>query len=179
MFDAEPSVISYLIRKYPGGCKKADKLRLLPLHIACDSEIGVNSPNISVIQLLTESYPEACMYTSEAGTTPLVISITRRASLSVLTLLVEACPESLSVKDHKNRIPLHSAVLMRASLDVIGLLVALYPNGLVIEDSKHETPYDYAIRLGMSKDVLDLLRPTDRNLCSIQSMRPQKVHIDQ
>jgi hypothetical protein len=179
MFDAEPNVISYLIRKYPGGCKKPDKLRLLPLHIACDSDIGVDSPNVSVIKLLAESYPEACMYTNEAGATPLTISITRRASLSVLTLLVEACPESLSVKDHKNRIPLHSAVLVRASLDVIRLLVASYPNGLFMEDCKHETPYDCAFRLELSKFTLDQLKPPVENFYPIHAMTSPKVHIDQ
>lgn len=179
MFDAEPNVISYLIRKYPGGCKKVDKLRLLPLHIACDSDIGLDSPNIAVIKLLTESYPEACLRCNEAGSTPLVISISRRASLSILTLLVDACPESLTIKDHKKRIPLHAAVLVRASLDVIGLLVVSYPNGLLMEDCKHETPYDYAVRLDLSKSVLDLLKPLDGNFSSVQAMKPPKLHIDQ
>ena len=181
MFDAEPNVISYLIRKYPGGCKKPDKLGLLPLHIACDSDIGVNSPNISVIKILTDSYPDACMHTSEAGTTPVAISIARRVSLSVLEILVEACPESLSVQDHKKRLPLHSAVLHKASFDLLALLVASFRSGLELTDSKNETPYACAIRLELSQHVLDLLKPIDcaNSPVPVQAPMPQELHIDQ
>jgi hypothetical protein len=165
MFGADVEVVSYLTRKYPGAAKKTDQLGMLPLHIACDSDVGIDSPNAAVIQVLAEAYPEACLLKTEGGATSLAISVARKAPLPVVTTLIKACPESLSIADQENCIPLHSAVAVKASFDVLNLLAVSYPSGLLIMNNENETPFDIAVKLELESDILDLLEPPNRISC--------------
>jgi ankyrin repeat protein len=157
MFGADADVVAYLTRKYPGAAKKVDKLGMLPLHIACDSDIGIDSPNWSVVEVLAEACPEACLTKCEYGATPLAICVARKAPIPVLEALIKACPEALSEADKENHIPLQSALTANASLDVIRLLVDNYPNGLLTENSDNETPFDFGVRMDLDSVILDVL----------------------
>lgn len=164
MFGADADVVAYLIRKYPGAAKKVDKLGMIPLHIACDSDIGIDSPNSSVVEVLAEAYPEACLTKCEYGATPLAICVARKAPLPVLIALIKACPDSLSETDQENHIPLQSALAAKASLDIIRLLVDTYPSGLLAENNENETPYDYGVRMKLDSAILNILE-TEKKSC--------------
>lgn len=161
MFGADADVVSYLIRKFPGAAKKVDKLNMLPLHIACDSDVGIDAPNVSVIEVLAKGYPEACLSQTNEGNTPVVISIARKVPLQVVVVLIKACPESLSTRDQQNQIPLHTAVTAKATIDMIRFLILTYPSALIAKNDKNETPYDLAVKFGLDSDILELLEPPD------------------
>jgi ankyrin repeat protein len=157
MFGADADVVSYLIRKFPGAAKRKDKIGMLPLHIACDSDIGIDSPNGAVIKILAEAYPDACFVNSEDGYSPLAISIARSAPLSVIETLIKACPESLRIVDQENQLPLHWAVAAKVNFETFRLLVVSYPSGLLTESNQKQTPYDYAVAVELDEAILDLL----------------------
>lgn len=157
MFGADAEVVAYLTRKYPGASKKPDKRGMLPLHIACDSDIGIDSPNPSVVEVLAEAYPEACLTKCGNGATPLAICIVRKAPIAVLSALIKVCPEALAVADRRNQIPLHSALVANLSLDTIILLAETYPNGLHTENEDNETPYQYGLKMELDTAILNIL----------------------
>lgn len=163
MFGAGADVVAYLTRKYPGAAKKVDKLGMLPLHIACDSDIGIDSPDLSVVEVLVDAYPEACVIKCEYGSTPLAICVSRNAPLPVLMTLIKACPDSLSETDQENNTPLHSALAAKAPLEVIRLLVDSHPGALLTENNDNETPYEYGIKMKLDSAILNILETTKKS----------------
>lgn len=173
MFGADADVVSFLVKKYPGGAKKTDKDGLTALHLACDADGGTK---LSVIERLVGAYPDACSRRDKRdGSTPLLLAVARNASVNVLKILIKANRGQLSTTDDRGRLPLHVAVAVRAGLGTFQLLVNEYPKGVSTKNKANETPIALAQRMKLDEDVIKLLQPSESHE---KNAHPQRQRID-
>ena len=138
-------VIEHLLSKDPTCASKVTENGEYPLHLACLSE-----PNLTVVQLLFDVFPEAIFKRDINGKTPLECAREFRADtdhyvyeedaadalaylnsqkaqvinfLQAQQFYANSSPESLEVQDENGRTRLHQALKNKAPLGTIKLLV--------------------------------------------------------
>lgn len=148
------AVATLLLKHNPTGCRAANKLGLLPLHLACRTL----ADHDDVFRLLLDSYPEGAAVPDQDDTLPVAYACLNHASLSVIRLLLDFNPSSAEFRSKGYnllhfcfRAPLNTEA--PAKMEVIELLLQRCP-GLVGEaNSLQFLPLHYAVRQGASFEI--------------------------
>jgi len=144
--DVPVHVIEELIGAYPKAIKEKTKGTFrLPLHCAVSLD-EISTPNIDIIELLLEKYPEAVIVKDRCDRTPVhdYLLHSPSHSLKIVKMLVEAHPEAAKSSDNEYWYPLHFSVL-RCNHDIIKYLIDQYSEALYHKEKNYNmTPIDIA-----------------------------------
>eukprot|EP00549_Striatella_unipunctata_P000677 CAMPEP_0118721214 /NCGR_PEP_ID=MMETSP0800-20121206/30591_1 /TAXON_ID=210618 ORGANISM="Striatella unipunctata, Strain CCMP2910" /NCGR_SAMPLE_ID=MMETSP0800 /ASSEMBLY_ACC=CAM_ASM_000638 /LENGTH=544 /DNA_ID=CAMNT_0006629039 /DNA_START=175 /DNA_END=1809 /DNA_ORIENTATION=- len=117
----------------------ADGCHRLPIHRACALK-----PPRSLLQALTEAYPECLSCREKYGMLPLHVACHNHAQYSSIDFIMKAYPDGIRTKDSLGLLPLHIACIEGAPVSVITALLQKYPESVTSKDEKGWTPVDYA-----------------------------------
>ena len=95
--NADPAVISYLVRKNKQACLEEDSLRRLPVHYAL-----TNGANPHVVSILVKADPGSVRGCDYSGWTPVHVAINVCASPTTVATMLKAFPESVLLKTNKH-----------------------------------------------------------------------------
>jgi Ankyrin repeats (3 copies) len=153
MFGAGEQIISYLVKKYPGGAKKSDFEGSTPLHLACDADKGVSTASV---KSLVEKCPESCKMQRKTDlATPLHLAIARGAPVTAIKYLLKVSKEPVLIADARGNIPLHIAITGRADPATIQALVDADPACISSKNNDGETCLAIAEKLKLGENCLN------------------------
>ena len=131
-FSPPPHIVQLLIDLVPESPSSVDCLRRCPLHVAAGTRAS-----LSVIQMLTQAYPDACDIQDVDGKTPLTLTCDAACELfegdqnsygreppsfQVVKILLEASGSSVPLEDNEGMSALEHAIFSDAPIEVIKLL---------------------------------------------------------
>ena len=165
--------IKIMLDEYRGGVKVNNNQGQLPLHIECANER--NKPNLHLLNLLVEFYPEGIFQRNIDGDEPsnllsasdaddalpcaLHEAVVRVFSPHLVKLLIKAAPESCMTKDQTGRIPLHQACASNTlgSLDVVLVLLEASAESFMVPDEQGITPSQLLSKVASQKNSKGML----------------------
>jgi len=124
-----------------------DQFGWLPIHYACASGSAR-----SVIQALTESFPESKTTTDRRRRTPLHFALGEKPAAPDIIFLLSSTGAA-SYPDEIGMLPLHYACAFGASEEVLYVLTEAYPEAITAQDSRARTPLHFALSNAGRKTV--------------------------
>jgi len=121
----EPTILEWMIQRYPQLCRVRNKDGNLPLHVALEN------PRICVesIRKLVDSFPGSVMTANLKKQLP-IHKAARYPYLENIQLLIDRYPGGVSVQDDDGRLPIHHFLSNEyIPMAVLELLDELYPSG--------------------------------------------------
>lgn len=114
----------------------------LPMHVACRHSKILE--DLSIIECLYKSYPEALMQSNKFGLLPLhkAMTIASENHLRSITFLIENNPSSLTAKTKDGQTPLHITINVprNPNVNIVMLLIERNPHIVFIPDKYCQLP---------------------------------------
>ena len=175
--------IELLLKFDPDSASKENNNvhRQLPLHLACVHD--TNGSNLSSIQVLYDTYPEAIFARDGYGDTPLDDARSngnRQAIDFLLAQLVYARQAqdmtAMATVDDDGWLPLHRALKDNASLGSIKLLARANPATLQVADQNGAYPLHIACKFSSVKVVKYLVALAGDTLNNVDANKDSPLH---
>lgn len=138
---ASLDVVQLLLSRYPAACKHTNDLLQIPLH----SVVLVNSPPITLLEVLLNTYPAGASLADADGQTPLHLLLSHQPHLELVQLLVATAPHTLQLGNLNEDSPLHVACRHGASLPVVAWLLQHEPQAAIRQNQQGFAPLHLAV----------------------------------
>ena len=152
-------VVEYLLEFNPTSLRVLDGEGNTPLHMVCESK----SVNLSLVQLLFNSWPEAIRMPGEDNCFPVHLLFQNRTDdgptvLSILQFMLDIDQTIVRERDESGFLPIHYAVVAAKSFEVCRVLIDAYPESIRVRTNRGSLPIHMACRNGYRVDAADTIQ---------------------
>jgi len=161
-YDSNPDdlhkVVEYLLEFNPTSLCVMDGEGNTPLHMVCESK----SVNLSLVQLLFNSWPEAIRMPGEDDCFPVHLLFQNRTvdgptALSILQFMLDIDQTIVRERDGNGILPIHYAALNMKSNEVCKYLINAYPESIRVRTNNGSLPIHIACKYGSRVDTVDTI----------------------
>ena len=163
-YDSKPddlhNVVEYLLEINPTSLRVLDGDGNTPLHMACE---GVGGVNLSLVQLLFNSWPEAIRTPGHNDCFPVHSLFQNRKleesdALSILQFMLDIDQTIVRERDGSGFLPIHYSALNMKSIEVCKVLIDTYPESIRVGTNNGSLPIHMACKNGSRVDSVDAIQ---------------------
>ena len=163
-----------LIDALPSALKKRDPKNMLPIHIASRD----NTVLITIIQLLTQWWPECLEEKDPDGDIPVQMSIRWHLPKEVTYYYLEVNPDTIAVPDKDGNTLLHLCLRYDSHIDLFYMILKAYPEAVRLKNHRDDLPVHraclFGADLGMIKKLISIY-PDSLRIADAQKNLP--IHL--
>jgi hypothetical protein len=174
-------IVQFMVETYPQAVQSRDSFGNVPLHEACDCDVGILP--IEIILVLIAQYPESVRLRNSDGNLPLHLIVTSKPSLGrsksdnefndMTAEVGERTPVAVTSSKDSN-IP---SLQKQRQFEIVEYLVRYWPESVNIVNSNGETALEIAMKSDNNVSVVEFLEFMVGTTGNVSSEQAAILHI--